>query len=220
MKEEYEEEDYLLLSGIQHFAFCPRQWALIHIENIWKENFLTTSGEILHNKAHDGESFEKRGNLIVFRALRIASRKLGVSGECDIVEFHKDKKGIKIKEYDDLWIPYPVEYKRGKSKLNDCDRMQLCAQTICLEEMFCCEIKEGALYYGEPRKREIVEISEELRQRVEIAIKQMHSLYSQNHTPKSKTGRYCLSCSLRDECLPKMLKKDNNVQKYLEDNIE
>ena len=143
---EYPEDKYLQLSGIQHFAFCPRQWALIHIEGIWEENYLTASGRVLHQRAHDGDFFEKRGDFISARALKIASRRLGISGVCDVVEFRKSGVGIALSGYEDLWIPYPVEYKRGKNKLDDWDRLQLCAQAICLEEMLGCHIPEGAIF--------------------------------------------------------------------------
>jgi len=123
----YSEYDYLLLSGIQHYAFCPRQWALIHIEEQWQENYLTASGRALHNKAHSGETVEKRGDLLIVRSMKISSRRLGISGECDVVEFHRSENGITIRNYEGLWAPYPVEYKRGKTKLDDCDRLQLCA---------------------------------------------------------------------------------------------
>lgn len=143
---EYKEEDYLCLSGIQHYAFCVRQWALIHIENLWEENYLTASGRVLHNKAHSENKFEKRGNIIIVRGLKISSASLGISGECDVVEFHYNKNGVKLKNYEELYLPYPVEYKRGKPKIDNCDRLQLCAQAMCLEEMLSCSIEEGALF--------------------------------------------------------------------------
>ncbi|MCL2427324.1 MAG: CRISPR-associated protein Cas4 [Oscillospiraceae bacterium] len=217
----YTEDEYLLLSGIQHYAFCPRQWALIHIENLWQENYFTAAGRVFHNKTHDGDTIEKRGDVIIFRSLKVSSSRLGISGVCDVVEFHKSKNGIPLKNYEDLWSPYPVEYKRGKSKVDDCDRLQLCAQAACLEEMLCCEIKKGALFYGEPRRREIVEFSAELRRKLEVVVKSMHELFSKKHTPKSKTGKFCSSCSLKNLCLPKLCEKsESSVRKYLEDNIK
>jgi CRISPR-associated exonuclease Cas4 len=217
----YSEDDYLLLSGIQHYAFCPRQWALIHIEGLWQENYLTASGRVLHNKAHSGESVEKRGDLIIIRSLRVASSRLGISGECDVVELHKTDNGIPIKNYVGLWEPYPVEYKRGKTKLDDCDRLQLCAQAVCLEEMMCCRIDKGALFYGEPRRREVVDFSPELRGSLVAVTEAMHEMFSRKHTPKVKTGKYCSSCGLKDVCMPALLKKtEGAVQKYLEDNAE
>ena len=217
----YDEDSFLMISGIQHFDFCPRQWALIHIENLWQENYLTASGRILHNKAHDGNSIEKRDNIIIFRSLRVSSSRLGISGECDVVEFHQSENGVPLKNYDGLWMPYPVEYKRGKSKLADYDRLQLCAQAICLEEMLCCNIEKGALFYGEPRRREEVCFTDELREKLESTTGAMHKMYSRNYTPKVKTGKFCSSCSLKDYCLPKLCeKRDIEVRKYLEDNIE
>lgn len=217
----YQEEDYLWLSGIQHYAFCPRQWALIHIEEQWQENYLTAGGRILHKKAHNGEAVEKRGNTIIFRALKVRSSVLGISGECDIVEFHKADYGVSLSGYAGLWLPYPVEYKRGKSKLGDCDRLQLCAQAVCLEEMLCIKIEKGALFYGEPRRREIVVFTPQLRAQLTDTVKTMHALYKRKHTPKAVPGKYCQSCSIKDLCLPKLDKMTTtSVIKYLEAHLE
>ena len=216
---EYNEDDYLLLSGLQHFAFCPRQWALIHIENLWEENYLTASGRILHNKAHDESLSAKRGDLITFRALKISSKRLGISGECDVVEFRRSENGVSINNYDGKWLAYPVEYKRGMSKVNNCDRLQLCAQAICLEEMLGCEIKEGALFYGKPRRRETVEFSNELRSEVENMTRLMHKYFERQYTPKAKKEKHCLNCSLKERCLPKLCENDKSIKKYLENNI-
>ena len=217
----YGEDDYLMLSGIQHYAFCPRQWALIHLEEQWNENYLTAGGRIMHAKAHDGDASEKRGDLIIFRALKVNSVELGISGECDIVEFHKSKNGISIKDYAGLWLPYPVEYKRGKSKLDDCDRLQLCAQAICLEEMLCIKIDKGALYYGEPRRREVVDFTSELRAKVSDIVKSMHEIFARKYTPKAVKKKSCSNCSIKDLCLPGLREKESNsVKKYMEEHIE
>jgi CRISPR-associated exonuclease Cas4 len=217
----YKEDDYLLLSGIQHFAFCPRQWALIHIEDLWNENYLTASGRIMHTKAHGGDACEKRGDLIIFRALKVRSVELGISGECDIVEFHKSKKGISINGYKGLWLPYPVEYKRGKSKLDDCDRLQLCAQAICLEEMLCTKINRGAIFYGEPRRREVVDFTLELRMKLIDTTKSMHEMFTRKYTPNSVKRQKCNSCSLKDLCLSGLREKaKTSVKKYMEAHIE
>lgn len=217
----YDEQDYLLLSGIQHYAFCPRQWALIHIEEQWNENYLTACGRIMHAKAHDGDACEKRGNIIIFRALKVRSVELGISGECDIVEFHKSKSGISINGYNDLWLPYPVEYKRGKSKLDDCDRLQLCAQAVCLEEMLCTEIGRGALYYGEPRRREEVDFTSELREKLADTVKLMHEMFSRKYTPNAVKRKCCSNCSIKDLCLPGLGEKaETSVMKYMEAHIE
>lgn len=217
----YSENDYLMLSGIQHYAFCPRQWALIHIEDQWNENYFTASGRIMHNKAHDGDPIEKRKDQIIFRSLKVCSAELGISGECDIVEFHKSDTGISLNEYEGLWLPYPVEYKRGKSKFDDCDRLQLCAQAICLEEMLCVKIERGALYYGEPRRRERVVFTEELKEKLLNMTVAMHELFERQYTPKAVKRKSCYSCSIKDLCLPILNEtRKMSTLKYLEANLE
>ena len=210
----YSEDDYLPLSGLQHFLFCRRQWALIHIEQQWQENVLTTEGKIMHEKAHSDER-EKRGDKIIVRGLRIHSSRLGVSGQCDVVEFVESPEGVPLAGREGSYLPYPVEYKHGSSMANDADRAQLCAQAICLEEMLSVDIPEGALFYGETRRREIVAFSEELRDKVALAFAEMHELYARAYTPKVKPGPYCRSCSLNELCLPKLLKA-KSVAKYVE----
>lgn len=213
------EEDYLQLSGLQHFAFCRRQWALIHIEQQWTENLRTVDGRILHEKAHDSTLREKRSDRIITRNMLIHSRELGISGSCDVVEFHRTEKGIPLTGRDGLWQPYPVEYKRGTPKLTDADRLQLCAQAMCLEEMLCCDIPEGALFYGEIRHREVVDLDEPLRYQVRVFLDQMHELYRRRHTPKVKPSRGCNACSLRELCLPKLTGK-RSVANYLKESME
>jgi len=200
----YSEEDTLPLSGIQHFAFCRRQWALIHIEQQWDENLLTTEGKILHENAHEGKLCEKRGEVIITRALDVASDSLGIRGTCDVVEFHETPDGVKLFGRKGKFLPLPVEYKRGRPKANDADALQLCAQAICLEEMLSCKIERGYLYYGETRHREEVVFTAELRGAVERMVQEMHELFRREHTPKVKTGSFCRSCSLKDGCLPKL----------------
>lgn len=210
----YSEEDYLPLSGIQHFAFCRRQWALIHIENQWVENERTVDGIIMHEKAHSGD-VESRGDAVIMRALRVFSATLGVSGECDVVEFNRNADGISLNGHDGLWQPYPVEYKRGKPKEHNADEMQLCAQAMCLEEMLCCTIPCGALFYGEPRRRTEVEFTPELRRAVEDSLNEMHDYYKRGYTPKAKLRKGCSACSLKEICLPKMAQR-KSVAAYVE----
>lgn len=210
----YSEEDYLQLSGIQHFAFCRRQWALIHIENQWAENERTVDGIIMHEKAHSGDA-ESRGDVVIMRALRVFSATLGVSGECDVVEFHRNADGISLNGHDGLWQPYPVEYKLGKPKEHNADEMQLCAQAMCLEEMLCCTIPCGALFYGEPRRRTEVEFTPELRRAVEDSLNEMHDYYKRGYTPKAKPRKGCSACSLKEICLPKMVQR-KSVAAYVE----
>ena len=215
----YNEEDYLQLSGLQHFAFCRRQWALIHIEQQWAENLRTVDGRILHEKAHDSTAREKRGDLIVTRDMRIHSADLGISGSCDVVEFQKSGEGIPLPGQEGLWQPYPVEYKRGSPKITEMDKLQLCAQAMCLEEMLCCDIPEGAVFYGEIRRREVVDLDVELRNQVRELLGQMHDLYRRSHTPKVKPTKSCNACSLKELCLPKLVRKIS-VADYLRKRME
>ncbi len=214
----YSEEDYLMLSGIQHFAFCRRQWAIIHIEQQWAENYRTTAGELMHKKAHDESSFEKRGDLLIIRGLRISSRELGLSGQCDVVEFHKDEKGVEVFGYEGKWRPTPVEYKHGAPKENNADELQLCAQAICLEEMFQTDLPDGYLYYGENRRRSHVEFTDALRKEVKRTVLEMHDLFRRGHTPNVKPTKKCKACSLENLCVPK-LQKTMNVREYIRQGI-
>ena len=214
----YTEDDYLMISGIQHFVFCRRQWALIHVEHQWAENYRTVDGSILHEKAHGGGT-ESRGDLLIVRAMRIHSTVLGVSGECDVVEFHRSENGVALQGRDGLWMPFPVEYKRGKPKQDTTDALQLCGQAVCLEEMLCCQIPTGALYYGETHRRTEVEFTPELRQEVRTLLEEMHALYERGWTPKVKPTKACSACSLKELCLPKLMRKQS-VADYLRDHLE
>lgn len=211
---EYKEEDYLWVSGVQHFAFCKRQWALIAIENQWGENLKTTEGRIMHKRVHEPAQNEKRKDTIIVRALPIHSVTLGLSGECDVVEFHRDANGVYIPKWQDLFKVFPVEYKRGSPKKENHDRLQLTAQVLCLEEMLCCEIPEAFLYYGEIRHREKVLITEELKTSVYEIAQEMHALYRRRHTPLVRRKKACNSCSLKGICIPQ-LEKSTDVNKYI-----
>ena len=210
----YAEEDFLQLSGLQHFRFCRRQWALIHIENQWHENYFTVDGSLMHENAHDGEKRESRGDLLILRGLPVFSRTLGISGQCDVVEFRRDPGGVSLRERDGLWKPFPVEYKRGKPKEHSADELQLCDQAMCLEEMLCCDIPQGALFYGEPRRRTAVDFTPELRKDVRDCLTEMHQLYERGYTPKVKPGSMCRACSLKDLCLPSLTRR-RSVAEYL-----
>lgn len=211
---EYNEDEYIQLSGLQHFAFCRRQWALIHIEQQWSDNLLTVQGDIFHEKVHDNDSRETRGDMMITRGMSIHSSSLGVSGACDVVEFTRSEHGISLNGRNGLWKPYPIEYKRGSPKSTDADRLQLCAQGMCLEEMLCCDIPEGALFYGETRRREKVAFTAELREQVRSLLSEMHSLYKRKYTPKVKPDKHCNACSLNEICLPRMFRK-KSVAEYL-----
>ena len=214
----YNDECMLALSGIQRFAFCRRQWALIHVEQQWEENYLTAAGELMHKRAHDEEEREKRGDVLVVRGLRISSHTLGFSGQCDIVEFHKNEDGCFLTGEEGRWDVVPVEYKHGVSKVNDADRLQLCAQAMCLEEMLCCDIEAGYLFYGRVRAREKVSLNLQLREKVKNASKEMHSLYQRGRTPMVRKSKKCHSCSLENLCVPKSESK--SVREYLASMIE
>ena len=210
----YKEEDWLQLSGLQHFAFCRRQWALIHIEGLWKENLHTVEGDLFHARAHDEKARERRGDTLILRGLAIYSRTLGITGQCDVVEFHADTQGVPLYGEKGSWQPYPVEYKKGKPKEHDADKLQLCAQAMCLEEMLCCAIPEGALFYGEPHRRTVVPFTEPLRQAVQSSLKEMHQLYRRGYTPQVKPTKACNACSLKELCLPR-LQRYGTVAEYL-----
>ncbi len=216
---EYKEEDFLQLSGLQHFKFCRRRWALIHIENQWEENYRTIDGAILHQNAHDTEFLESRGDRFITRGVSIYSAELGVSGQCDVLEYHRGNTGIPIAGKDGLWQPFPVEYKRGNPREDTGDALQLCGQAMCLETMLCCDIPEGALYYGEIRRRERVAFTPELRTQVRQMLEQMHDLYQRGYTPKVKPTKSCNACSMKELCLPKLM-KNRSVSAYLKAAME
>jgi CRISPR-associated exonuclease Cas4 len=188
------DDDALPISALQHLAFCPRQWALIHLEQIWAENVRTVEGRLLHERADlPGES--RRASVRTVRGMWLRSERLHLTGRADIVEFRTDPKEFRT-------VPYPVEYKRGKSKPNDCDTVQLCAQALCLEEMLGTSIARGAIFYGDPRRRLEIDFNPELRARTEELATTMHLLYRNRETPVAVPGPYCRSCSLVDVCLP------------------
>lgn len=215
----YAEEDFLQLSGLQHFAFCRRQWALIHIENQWAENYRTVDGALFHENAHNPEFQESRGNRLITRGANVYSAELGVSGTCDILEYRWGPTGIPLTGKNGLWQPYPIEYKRGRPREDTGDTLQLCGQAMCLENMLCCDIPEGALYYGEIRRRQPVVFTPELRTQVKEMLSQMHDLYKRGYTPKVKPAKSCNACSLKELCLPKLM-KNRSASAYLRDAME
>lgn len=194
--------DDLMISGLKHFAFCRRRWALIHIEQLWCENALTQEGHYLHERVHDPNFTQLRGSVLLSRAMPVRSETLHVIGECDMVELHRDPNGVPIHGRTGLWRLYPVEYKHGKPDARGADELQLCAQAMCLEEMFVTEIPEGAVYYAELRRRVQIPLTPELRQRVRSALEEMHALLARGYTPHTKMTRACKSCSMAELCLP------------------
>lgn len=199
------QEEYLPLSALQHYAFCPRQFALIHLEQQWAENLRTMDGQIFHRRAHDAALTEKRGPLLVSRGLAVYEPELGVRGVCDVVEFRRDEAGVPLFGREGQWSPMPVEYKRGRPRVGDeADAIQLCAQALCLEYMLGCEIPRACLYYGEPARRLEVALDEALRQRVRTLAGEMHACYARGHTPRPRPAARCRACSLGELCLPRL----------------
>jgi len=217
--QEYSDEDLLMLSGIQHIAFCERQWAFIHIEQQWSENVLTVEGHHLHEKVDDPFEKENRDNISILRSLPLISRKLGLYGIADVVELIKvdvaDTTGVEISGKTGNWLLLPVEYKRGKPKPDERDEVQLCAQAICIEEMYKTTIGKGYLYYGETRHRHEVLFTDSLRQLVVDYADRMHELFSKGMTPAPVFKPHCKSCSLKDICLPSSLANQPAVSEYL-----
>lgn len=220
MPREYTADELLPLSGIQHFLFCRRQWALIHIEMQWQDNALTVEGKQLHERVDDPYFVETRRDVIISRSVPVASYSLGLSGVCDVVEFIRADDGVRLPGREGLFQPVPVEYKRGRPKRDPIDEAQLCAQAMCLEEMLSVTIPRAYLYYGQTRHREPVELSQDLRQLVHEAAAEMHAYMSRNYTPRVKISKACRSCSLADLCLPKLLTKPASVTTYIRHYIE
>ena len=214
-----ESDLFMTLSGVQHYAFCPRQWALIFIEQQWADNLRTIDGSLMHERAHDETLIERRGDVLTVRGLRVVSQKLRVTGVCDVVEFHLSPDGVALQGQCGTWQPYPVEYKRGAPKAHDADALQLCGQAMCLEEMLLCDIPEGSLYYGETRRRQQVEFTQALRQRVHDMLSAMWDNMARGHTPSPKAGKHCNSCSLKEICLPR-LQKTQAASAYLRQAVE
>ncbi len=206
MKMSLSTDDYLQISGIKHFRFCRRRWALVHIEQQWDENALTVSGHLMHERVHDDGFTEKRGRIILSRGMPVRSDRLGITGVCDMVELIRDdENGISIHGREGKYLVNPVEYKHGKP--DDADLWQLCAQVICLEEMFVTDIPRADIYYGGLHARRTYEITPELRSEVEKAVEEMNSLMKRGYTPKVRPQKFCRSCSMYEICQPGLSKR-------------
>ncbi len=231
MNHEYPPSEWLPLSGIQHFVFCRRQWALIQIEQQWAENALTAEGRILHKRADDPFFTEKRGDVIIARSVPVSSPTLGLTGICDVVEFSAMSPsppgrgaggdgGVQLPGREGFWQPVPVEYKRGRKKHGPEDEAQLCAQAMCLEEMLLVKIPRGFIFYAQTRRREPVEFSPELRQIVRQSAEEMHRYVHRGYTPKVRPSKACRSCSLADLCLPNLQNRRKPASQYVREWIE
>ena len=207
----YTEDDFIMISALQHIAFCERQCALIHIEQVWSESGLTAEGHIMHERVHEQDR-ESRGDVRIEYGLPLRSLRLGLIGKADVVEFRRVGK--------DFWQPFPVEYKRGKPKHDHCDLIQLCAQAICLEEMLSVRVPSGAIFYGRTRRRLDVSFDDTLRKETEEAAEKAHQLIASGKTPLPVYEKRCKSCSLIEECIPKTIGKKSSVKRYLARMVE
>ena len=205
------QDDFISLSALNQYAYCPRRCALIHIEQIWSENLFTAEGRIMHEKVHEMDR-ESRGNVRIEYGTPLRSLRLGLIGKADVVEFHRLSEN--------KWQPFPVEYKRGKPKKDDSDKVQLCAQAICLEEMLDVEVQRGALFYGKTRRRLDVIFDDKLRQKTEDAARNVREIVESGKTPPPVYTKKCDSCSLVAECLPKTIGKKRSVKSYLAKALE
>lgn len=203
---QYNEDDLLMLSALQHLLFCKRQCALIHVEQLWVENRLTAEGRILHERVHQAGRESRRDMRVEFD-LPLRSLQLGIAGRADVVEFHRLDDG--------LWQPYPVEYKRGRPKKDDVDRVQLCAQALCLAEMLEISVPAGALYYGKQHRRQEVIFDDALIAKTRETALELHDLVKSGITPPPEYGKHCQSCSFVHLCLPKTMSKKRKVQNYM-----
>ena len=209
----YSEDDLLPLSGLQHLLFCERQCALIHIEQVWAENLFTAEGRIIHERVHEADR-ESRGDIRIEYSMPLRSLRLGLIAKADVVEFHR-----RVEEGKEVWRPFPVEYKRGKPKKDNSDKVQVCAQAICLEEMLDLEILAGALFYGKTRHRQDVAFDSVLREETEDAAGRFHDLVDSRITPKPVYSPKCKSCSMYHLCLPKTVEKARSINDYLIDAV-
>jgi len=215
----YDEEDLLPLSALQHFVFCERRAALIHVEGMWDENVATVEGQNLHARTHDART-ETRGETRIARGLLLRSLRLGLSGKADVVEFHRLQlgatDGIQLDGVEGCWQPYPVEYKRGRLRRERSYETQLCAQALCLEEMLDVRVPAGALFYGKTARRQGVVFDERLRRQTEEVAARLHELFKHGETPDAVYVRKkCQQCSLFDLCLPRRAASSRSVDAYL-----
>ena len=204
----FAEDELLPISALQHLVFCKRQWALIHLEQQWQENVLTVGGRQMHDRVHDSDASECRGNIRIARGLRLHSFRLGLVGQADVVEFSEDENGISQ--------PYIIEYKHGKPKIDFCDEVQLCAQALCLEEMLNVTIPESDFFYGKHRRRHHVLFTEELRQKTEKYAEELHILTERGETPSAEYSSRCKNCSLFDICLPQTAGHQKSARRYIQ----
>ncbi len=216
----FTEDDLLPLSALQHLVFCERQCALIHVEGQWRDNPLTLEGSHLHRRVdEEAPRREVRGDLVILRGLALRSLRLGLVGRADVVELHRRdpnaSNSVPVQGLGGMWMPYPVDYKRGKPKADRCDEVQLCAQVLCLEEMLDVHVSEGALFYGSQQRRHIVLFDHELRRHTEGAARRLHELVDSGKTPRAEKTAKCKRCSLLYVCMPEAMRRGRSARRYL-----
>jgi CRISPR-associated exonuclease Cas4 len=204
----YTENEYLSLSALQHILFCKRQCALIHIEQLWVENIFTAEGRVMHERVDKGDQID-RNRIKVEYALPLKSSALGITGKADVVEFH-----LKA-DFEKQWVPFPVEYKRGKPKKNLSDKVQLCAQALCLEEMLGVTVAKGALFYGKIRRRLDVAFDDKLRMYTIRTSEKLHEMIASRITPPPHYEKKCDTCSFVNLCMPKAIGKNRKVSSWI-----
>jgi CRISPR-associated exonuclease Cas4 len=222
----------LPVSALADFVFCERRAALHHLEALWENNVFTVEGTHLHQKVDASVRVESRGDVRIARGLRLRSFRLGLAGIADVVEFHRVdgsavspgtpprtglRASVPLPDVPGLWMPLPVEYKRGRLRREEGYEVQLCAQALCLEEMLKVEVPRGAVFYGQPRRRIEVELTAELRTATEVAAAGLHELSARGKTPPARYESKCDSCSLIHVCMPKAMSSRRSARRYLED---
>jgi CRISPR-associated exonuclease Cas4 len=220
MSPEFREDELLALSGIQHFFYCRRQWALIHIEKQWKDNEKTIEGKLIHDRVDDPLFNESRPGLLIARAMPVLSYELGLYGICDVVEFKSSANGTRLHGQEGKFLPMPIEYKRGKEKSDQRDEVQLCAQAICLEEMLSIQITKACFFYASSRRRVEIPLSDDLRRTVKTISLEMHDYFARGFTPRVKRRKSCNYCSLKEICLPEMTNRNLTVNAYIRSHLD
>lgn len=215
----YSEDDLLMISGIQHFLYSERQWALIHVEQQWRDNYQTFAGRELHSRVDDPFIKEKRGDLVVSRSLPVSSRRLGVYGICDAVEWHRDDSGVAIPHHKGKYLPTVIEYKRGKAKLDHSDELQVAAYVMCLEEMLQCHLSSGELFYFKTRRRTHVEVSDDIRSELIATVERMHNYFDHGYTPPVTEKDDGKTSSL-DEIVPPEIFQGGQASSYIEKRLD
>jgi CRISPR-associated exonuclease Cas4 len=212
----FDEDDLLPLSGLQHLLYCERRAALVHVEQAWSESVATVEGRQLHDRAHDG-STESRGYVRIARGLRLRSLRLGLSGEADVVEFHRvsEPPGALLVGVESLWRPFPVEYKRGRLREEEAYQVQLCAQALCLEEMLSVPVNEGALFFAATGRRMEVAFEPALREKTEEAARRLRTVLLSGRTPVASFGPKCEACSMLSACMPRTTDGRRSARRYI-----